>query len=88
MQNDQLNEYKLRAGCARCGYAEHASSLHFHHLNHKNKKFQISRQLYRKWEDLREEVDKCIVLCANCHAEWHVRANSGLTIGEFLNEGG
>ena len=44
----------------------------FHHLDPSKKDFGLSmRGLTRSWEKMRTELDKCILLCANCHAEVH-----------------
>ena len=59
-------EIKLEKGCARCGYKEHACALDFNHLDPDNKKFNISSDVTTK-ERLLEEVNKCEILCANCH---------------------
>jgi 5-methylcytosine-specific restriction endonuclease McrA len=59
--------------CADCGYVKTTSALCFHHPEPKEKMFNISgirlTQVSRK--ELEAEVDKCIVLCLNCHAERH-----------------
>lgn len=46
-------------------------ALEFHHINSKEKDFGISFNLSRTIDDLKKEVDKCILLCSNCHAEVH-----------------
>lgn len=45
--------------------------LSFHHRDPSEKKFIISGNHCRKWEIVREELDKCDLLCANCHMELH-----------------
>ena len=57
--------------CNRCGYKQCAQALHFHHLDPSAKDFTISGSHTRKWEVIQRELDKCILLCANCHAEAH-----------------
>ena len=57
--------------CERCGYNKCMRALEFHHLNPNEKDFGISFNLSRTIEDLRAEVDKCILVCSNCHAEIH-----------------
>ena len=57
--------------CERCGYNKCMRALEFHHTNSKEKDFGISFNLSRTIEDLKKEVDKCILLCSNCHAEVH-----------------
>lgn len=46
-------------------------ALEFHHLNPEEKDFGISRTLTRSMDSLRQEVNKCILVCSNCHAEIH-----------------
>lgn len=65
-----LNEIKLAQGCADCGYRTHAVALHFDHLPGKGKMMGIS-QMWRKAglrDKVIEEISKCEVVCANCHA--------------------
>jgi 5-methylcytosine-specific restriction endonuclease McrA len=64
-------EYK-GGRCQVCGYDRCIEALEFHHLNPTQKDFGISQKGYtRSWEKVKEEVDKCILLCANCHRECH-----------------
>lgn len=64
-------EYK-RNKCCICGYNKCKSALEFHHLDPKQKDFGISAKGYtRSWEKIKEELDKCIMVCANCHREIH-----------------
>jgi transposase len=56
--------------CCVCGYSRNARALHFHHLDPSLKRMEINAggggvAIGR----LREEARKCVVLCANCHAE-------------------
>lgn len=59
--------------CERCGYNKCEGALQFHHLDPSQKDFTISqRNLGITSIDIfYQEVDKCILLCANCHAEEH-----------------
>jgi hypothetical protein len=65
-----LVEYK-RGKCFLCGYNTYISALSFHHLNPVNKDFNISGSHCRNIELLKLEVDKCVLVCMNCHAEIH-----------------
>lgn len=57
--------------CCRCGYDKSLRALEFHHTDPSIKDFGISKCLTRSMESLKEEVDKCILVCSNCHAEIH-----------------
>ncbi len=64
-------EYK-GGECQNCGYNKCISALEFHHLNPDEKDFAISRDgNTRSWEKVKKELDKCILVCANCHREIH-----------------
>lgn len=64
-------EYK-GGGCSRCGYARCISALEFHHLDPNKKDFNPSSDGHtRSWERTRAELDKCLIVCANCHREIH-----------------
>jgi len=57
-------------GCAICGYDKCDDALDFHHTNPKDKKFPlIMCNIYRSSFSVTEEINKCILLCKNCHAE-------------------
>lgn len=46
--------------------------MEFHHLDASEKEFAISVDgIYRSWEKVQKELESCVMLCANCHAEIH-----------------
>lgn len=58
--------------CQLCGYDKCRESLEFHHILKNKKNFGISEKGYtRSWDSIKSELDKCVLLCANCHREWH-----------------
>ena len=66
-----IEELKFKAGyrCCRCGYNKNSAALHFHHMDHTQKKFSISNGARRGVTAIKREVNKCQLLCANCHIE-------------------
>lgn len=61
----------LGSKCEICGYNKSIKALCFHHIDPKTKMFTISRFWNIKWLDILEEINKCQLLCANCHMELH-----------------
>ena len=57
--------------CEECGYSKCLQALDFHHLDQTKKDFVISGAHARSWQAIKEELDKCRLLCANCHREVH-----------------
>ena len=58
--------------CVFCGYKKTIAALDFHHVDEKTKDFGLSqRGLTRSWKRIKKELDKCILVCANCHREIH-----------------
>lgn len=69
----QLVKYK-GGKCEICGYDKNIQALQFHHLIPEEKDFTISTSISLNDFDIQkyyQEVDKCILVCANCHAEIH-----------------
>jgi len=62
-------EYK-GGKCQICGYKKYPGALELHHINKAEKSFGIGDKGYtRSWEKVKAELDKCVLLCANCHRE-------------------
>ena len=61
--------------------------LDFHHANPKEKEFAISDAIRCKFENILPEMEKCDILCANCHRDWHYRSkNEQLDYNAWLGE--
>jgi hypothetical protein len=72
----QCLEYK-GCKCERCGYSKSIRALEFHHEDQTQKDFDISRAKLKIFNDsIKKELDKCLLLCANCHREEHDRLYS------------
>lgn len=58
--------------CQICGYSRCVKALDFHHIDETTKEFGMSSHgLTRSWEKIKKEIDKCVLVCANCHREIH-----------------
>ena len=75
-QRNQLQKQRTRAiiaeakqhGCSVCSEKEHVC-LDFHHLDGKDK--EVASMLGMNDTRVKEEISKCVVLCANCHRKHH-----------------
>jgi len=70
----KLELVKAAGGCcALCGYDMNLAALVFHHLDADRKSFKLDMRSLsnRRFETVHAEVEKCILLCRNCHAELH-----------------
>lgn len=68
---EELIRYK-GGKCEICGYSRCQSALEFHHRDPKEKDFGIAtNSSYKNMGLLKKEIDKCILVCANCHREIH-----------------
>lgn len=64
----------LGGKCSICGYNKCIDALEFHHKNPAEKTFGIaSSGITYSWARVKVELDKCILVCANCHRELHHR---------------
>ena len=63
----------LKGGkCQFCSYNTYNGALDFHHIDEDKKEFSLStRGLTRSWERIKNELQKCVLVCANCHREVH-----------------
>ena len=67
-----LDELKSTLKCSRCDES-HPATLDFHHRDPKEKEFVIGYAISGGWGKKRilAEIEKCEVLCANCHRKEH-----------------
>lgn len=59
--------------CQNCGYNKCKRALTFHHLDPSKKTFELNsnNMFAMAWKKVEEELNKCILLCSNCHFELH-----------------
>lgn len=63
----------MGGACAICGYNKHQGVLEFHHVDARTKSFAVSGGGFsRSWALILVELEKCVLLCANCHREVEV----------------
>lgn len=63
--------------CNECDMSGPAAVFDFHHTDASDKRFGISQDgIPRRWETVVAELDKCVMLCANCHREVHAGART------------
>ena len=69
-------DFRTGMKCARCGF-DNPAALDFHHLDPTQKEFSISQAHVRGigLERIKKEIEKCIILCANCHRIEHSNIN-------------
>ncbi len=72
----------LGGKCEKCNYDKHPAALEFHHASGE-KDFNIGSAANIAWERLKTELDKCILICANCH---HVIHSDRYDNERFLQE--
>jgi hypothetical protein len=57
--------------CVFCGYNKYVGSMDFHHIDPNKKEYSISDLRTYSFDKLKVELDKCILVCRNCHGELH-----------------
>lgn len=85
-QNKIIEIKEQSNGCCKCNEKRYYL-LDFHHLDPSKKLFQIAQGGDKGWDKVLEEIKKCILLCKNCHCEFHyLEKQNNLTIEEYLKE--
>ena len=78
--SEHINNIKIKKGCNHCGYNKHAIALDFHHLDKLLKEKNVSsywRTSWAQFKQIEDEIEKCEVLCANCHRIEEQRLRNG-----------
>lgn len=69
INSNYVNDIKKKNKCSKCG-DNRWYVLDFHHLS--DKKYEVSKLIWNSTlEKIKTEIDKCILLCSNCHREEH-----------------
>jgi hypothetical protein len=69
---EEFENFKKNLECEICG-ENHPATLDFHHKDPEKKEIIISQAVARNWgwSSIKREIDKCSVLCSNCHRKLH-----------------
>lgn len=89
--NTKIRRFRAKAAaiellggkCSNCAWQGNQAALQFHHL--KGKDFTIGNVANKSWDSIKKEINKCILLCANCHAVEHSSKNGDIFEKEALN---
>lgn len=79
---DRAVEYK-GGSCVKCGYNKCTRALEFHHNNPNEKDFHLSSYKVLSWDKIKDELDKCIMVCSNCHKEIHFELDKERIINQI-----
>ena len=74
-RSELIQSIRLKSSCAMCGWKEHPEVLHWHHVDRKNKVCVVSN--IHTLEKIKKEMEKCILLCPNCHSWLHYQESAG-----------
>lgn len=83
--NEEIRKYKESKGCSKCNETR-PWVLDFHHLDPSTKDFEIGNAIRYGKEKTWSEIEKCIILCKNCHSDFHhLNREEQMTIEKYLN---
>ena len=91
--NTKIRRFRAKAAaikylggkCERCGWFGNQAALQFHHKDSKTKDFEIGNVANKSWDSIKTEMQKCILLCANCHMIEHSTKNEEIFLKEATN---
>jgi hypothetical protein len=84
---DYINALKEGKSCVKCGYNKCAAALDYHHIDPSTKINTVAKlSTHANLKDAIKEIEKCVLLCANCHREFHyLKEKNGINLEDFLN---
>lgn len=86
-KREEIFQLKLQIKCQKCGYNRCPDALEFHHTNPEEKDYTVSQalRLHKSEKEIQNEINKCVVLCSNCHKEFHWREREeNISLEDFL----
>lgn len=93
-RSDFINNVALKYGCQNldCGWDGELfpEQLDFHHFDPKTKIKEVSKLTSASYDKIIEEINKCVVLCRNCHYLYHVglvKIDESMKCKEIISQG-
>ena len=91
--NTKIRRFRAKAAaikylgekCTKCGWHGNQAALQFHHKDPSKKDFIIGNVANKSWDSIKKELQKCILLCANCHMIEHSTKDGEIFLKEALN---
>ena len=91
--NTKIRRYRAKSAaikwlggrCRNCGWEGDEAAFQFHHVDPHKKDFTVGNIANKNWESIKKELNKCVLLCANCHAVVHSTKNNKKLMKEALN---
>jgi hypothetical protein len=91
--NTKVRRYRAKAAaikylggkCRNCGWQGNQAAFEFHHTDPGKKDFIIGNVANKRWEFIKAELEKCILLCAICHSVEHSTKTDKLFLQEVNN---
>jgi hypothetical protein len=78
-----VDDYKKQCSCLICNENRNWL-LDFHHIDPKQKDFNISDSMGISINNIKKEIEKCVILCSNCHRDFHyLEKTKGITFEEY-----
>jgi hypothetical protein len=75
-KREYIQNHKKLSSCEECGYDDYRALVH-HHRDPSTKSFEIAAGGHKSYKAIDEELDKCAVLCQNCHSIHHYEEGTG-----------
>lgn len=90
--NTKIRRFRAKAAainhfggkCAICGWQGNQAAFQFHHKDPSKKDFIIGNVANKNWDEIKKELKKCTLLCANCHTTTHSSKSDKKFIEEAL----
>ncbi|HEV7424330.1 MAG TPA: hypothetical protein VGO21_04030 [Candidatus Paceibacterota bacterium] len=91
--NTKIRRFRAKAAaikylggkCVKCGWHGNQAAIQFHHADPHKKDFIIGSVANKSWDSIKKEMQKCILLCANCHMIEHSTKDGEIFLKEARN---